>query len=271
MMTSIFAREHTLLILLALFVLSCNEAEKEQQAEIKSNSTPRFDVSKFPQSIQRNCFFTRDGVSYLWGGKKPEQHFVVDNLVLKPEQFYFGLGREYFPALIEPRFVSAKEASRWLGGQQEIIGLTTKTGAKAFPLFLLERHEVVNDVTDGNPVVIIYCNLANLAAVYDRAIKGRVHTFGQSGYIYKDPGVWQGRHGFVLWDRETESLWWPLIEKAVSGPMLNTKMQIYDKSKWQRSTWREWKQMYPASLVLEKDQDFERPESWPQFDISDAN
>ena len=35
---------------------------------------------------------------------------------------------------------------------------------------------------------------------------------------------------FVLWDQETESSWWPLIDEAFSGEMLVTKMLKYSKT-----------------------------------------
>jgi hypothetical protein len=239
----------------ALCLPGCIEKEPEPKADPRKPT--------FPLAIQTGRFFEKNGVRYLWGGKNADQHFVVDNLVLKPEQFHFGVGREYFAALIKPEFIPAYEANAWLPDSARVLGLLTGETAKAYPLFLLEQHEVVNDVSADEPIVVVYCNLANLAAIYERTIKGRVHTFGQSGYTYFDPKVWEGKDGFVLWDRETESLWWPLIGKAVSGPMLNTPMRFFDPNKWRVMAWAEWRAQHPATLVLDKGQDFDRPNIWP--------
>ena len=65
-----------------------------------------------------------------------------------------------------------------------------------------------------------------------------------------------------MWDRETESLWWPLIGRAVSGTMKGTNMKVMDESLWQQTTWEEVMKNYPNALVLKSDQDFERPTSW---------
>lgn len=257
-----FTRLIILLTFVVLNSLNCGEGDK-------NGPDPAFDAMKrrFPQSVQSGKFFERDSVKYLWGGTRENQHFVVDNLTLKPEQFHFGIGRETFPALLQPEFVTPDQAEEWLSDAAQVLGLFTADVAKAYPLFLLERHEVVNDTTaEGAPILVVYCNLANLAAIYNRTIAGRVYTFGQSGYTYFDPDIWEGADGFVLWDRETESLWWPLIEKAVSGPMLNTLLNAYDRKKWRQTTWGEWRQTHPNSLVLERNQDFERPENWPRYE-----
>jgi hypothetical protein len=232
--------------------------------ESESKTAKRY--RRFPQAIQTGKFIERDGVKYLWGGDDPERHFVIDNLELEPSQFFFGVGREHFPALIEPEFVFAADASIWLPDSSRVVGLIGSEIEKAYPLSLLGQHEVVNDVNDGAPIVVIYCNLADLAAIYHATFEGRRHTFGQAGYLYRDPGVWEGEYGFVLWDRETESLWWPLIEKAVSGSMLGTRMRLYDEDKWLRTRWGDWKREHPGTLVLQRGQDFERPQHWPQYE-----
>ena len=81
-----------------------------------------------------------------------------------------------------------------------------------------------------------YRILADLGAIYDRIVDERLYTFALSGYTYFDPAVWNGMDGFVLWDRETESLWWPLIGKSVSGPILNTPMKVYDQTACAQTT-----------------------------------
>ena len=235
-----------------------------QQAEDESERAER---PARPVSIENDKFLEEDGVSYLWAGEGDSQHFIVDNLILIPEQFHYGIGREQFPALIEPHFVSAEEADSWLAESARVLGLRIGDEVKAYPIELLTRHEVVNDVVGGEPIFAAYCILADLGAVYDRRIDGRTHTFALSGYTYYDPDVWDGMDGFVLWDRETESLWWPLIGEAVSGPLLHTPMEVYDQTKWSQTTWGEWKAQNPTTVVLERDQDFERPMTWPRYEF----
>lgn len=78
--------------------------------------------------------------------------------------------------------------------------------------------------------------------------------------------MWNGLDGFVLWDRETESLWWPLIGKAVSGPLKNVHLLEMDKSNWKDVKWKYIKDNYPNALVLKSGQDFERPTEWKKIE-----
>ena len=133
---------------------------------------------------------------------------------------------------------------------------------KAYAVKDLTRHEVVNDVLDGKPIMAAYCILADLGAIYDRDYGGTELTFGLSGYTYYDTDVWNGMDGFVFWDRETESLWWPLIGKAVSGPLKNVKLMEMDQNQWKDTTWKYIKATYPHAQILASGQDFERPEQW---------
>ena len=115
----------------------------------------------------------------------------------------------------------------------------------------------------------VYCILADLGAIYDRTYGDKVLTFALSGYTYFDEEVWNGADGFVLWDRETESLWWPLVDKAVSGPLKGVKLLEKDKAKWEDTNWAYIKENYPNAKVLKSGQDYERPKSWDKLkDVS---
>src|SRR5437870_6810640 len=103
----------------------------------------------------------RDGKRYLWGGPDPSQNFDVTQFRLDPNRLHYGLGRENFPALIAPEFVSAREADQWLREDDAVLGLQIGSEAKAYPISLLIHHEVVNDVVGGKPVFAAYCVLAN--------------------------------------------------------------------------------------------------------------
>jgi uncharacterized protein DUF3179 len=68
-------------------------------------------------------------------------------------------------------------------------------------------------------------------------------TFGTSGFTYANT--------FVLYDRETESLWYPTGDgfiTAVAGPRVNQKIQ-YD-SEEPVTTLGEWRAEYPDTVVL---------------------
>ena len=90
-------------------------------------------------------------------------------------------------------------------------------------------------------------------------------TFAVSGYTYWDYSIQDATNEFLLWDRETESLWWPLINKAVSGQMMGTWLVLYNESRWRVTTWKDVIENHPGALVLQKDQAMEPPQDWPSY------
>ena len=167
---------------------------------------------------------------------------------------------------LEPSFISVREADSVWADSTRFLLAYSGNDVKAYSIKDLTHHEVVNDVLDGKPIMAAYCILADLGAIYNRSYGHQELTFALSGYTYFDKEVWDGLDGFVLWDRETESLWWPLIGKAVSGPLKNVKLLEMDKSNWKDVQWKYIKDKYPNALVLKSGQDFERPSEWEKIE-----
>ena len=80
--------------------------------------------------------------------------------------------------------------------------------------------------------------------VHGRATKdGKIDEFGVSGYVYKNV--------FIIFDRRTESLWYPLDEKgwtAVSGPRKGEKIAFIDETPV--VSLGDWRKKHPNTLVL---------------------
>jgi len=91
-------------------------------------------------------------------------------------------------------------------------------------------------------------------------------TFALSGYTYSTPEVWDGVDAFVLWDRETESLWWPLWDEAVSGEMLGTTMTKYNGNLWWEITWSDILRDYSDAEVMATGQSMDPPVNWPHYE-----
>ncbi|GAB5554438.1 MAG: hypothetical protein Sapg2KO_40290 [Saprospiraceae bacterium] len=254
------------IILLVAVVLLIGCEESGEKKAIKSQNTKEVVKKQRPVAIENGKFFTADGKKMLYGGESENQHFNISGSLLKDEQFHYGIGREKFPALLEPTFISVAEASKFWADSTRFLLAQSGNEVKAYSVKDLTRHEVVNDVLDGQPIMAAYCILADLGAIYERTYGDKELTFALSGYTYYDENVWDGLDGFVFWDRETESLWWPLIGKAVSGPLKNVKLLEMDKDKWKDTTWEEIKNNYPNAKVLASGQDFERPKEWKKIE-----
>ena len=89
------------------------------------------------------------------------------------EEIHEGCSRrDCIPALDEPRFVSADKA-RFLGAGDAVLALTRGGEAKAYPLKILNWHELVNDTVGGEPVLISYCRFAAPASPSSGASRGK--------------------------------------------------------------------------------------------------
>jgi hypothetical protein len=250
--------KNLILILLLVAVGSC------QNQDIESPKTDDKVVKKKtrPISLENGKFFEVEGRKMLYGGTDSLQHFDITDYMLNDAQFHYGRGRESFPALLEPEFTSIQEVDSLWDDDARFLVAYKGGEVKAYSVKDLTRHEVVNDKIDGTPIMAAYCILADLGAIYERDYGGQELTFALSGYTYYDTTVWNGLDGFVLWDRETESLWWPLIDQSVSGPLQGTQLLEMDKANWSDVTWKEVKSNYPTAKVLISGQDFERPTEW---------
>lgn len=257
--------KHAIFLLFGFLFFGCNSNPKNNTAD---SATPI--KRQRPIAAENHKFFSVSKTRMMYGGKDSTQHFNISNLTLNESQFHYGIGREAFPALLTPAFISLEAAdSIWADSTRFLVG-SINGETKAYSVPDLTHHEIVNDSLGGQPIMAAYCVLADLGAIYERAYNDRLLTFGLSGYTYYDEQVWDGLDGFVFWDRETESLWWPLIGKAVSGPLAGVGLIELDQQHWEDIVWKEVKEKYPEAKVLASGQDFERPSSWKKYqDVSD--
>jgi uncharacterized protein DUF3179 len=178
-------------------------------------------------------------------GQKP---FEVTRHVIRLEEIQAGgPPKNGIPALDHPNFVSASEADRSLKAQDIILGVELGCVAKAYPVRILNWHEVVNDDVGEQPVLITWCPLCGSGLVYDPRADGRRYTFGVSGLLY--------RQNLLFFDDDTESLWSQLQGEAVAGPLAGTSLRLLPVT---TTTWRSWKAEHPQTLVLSFQTGFKR-------------
>ncbi len=156
-----------------------------------------------------------------------------------------GPPRDGIPALVRPAVLSAAE-SPW-HDDERVVGVVRGGAARAYPIAVLNWHELVNDQLGGEPVLISFCPLCGTALVFDRRIGGRVHTFGVSGLLYQSD--------LLLYDRETESLWSQIESAAVTGPANGQRLRVLRS---ELVPWGDWKARHPQTTVLSADTGFRR-------------
>ncbi len=65
-----------------------------------------------------------------------------------------GPPRDGIPALVDPQFVSADKMRNLLKGSDRVLGIFVNGEAKAYPVRILNWHELVNDSVGGRPVLV---------------------------------------------------------------------------------------------------------------------
>ncbi len=83
--------------------------------------------------------------------------------------------------------------------------------------------------------------MADLAAVYSREIDGRILTLVPSGWTYKNT--------FVLYDKETETLWYPYRKGLMGIRGVYYKRWLPEISSTDTS-WQNWVKQHPDSKLM---------------------
>ncbi|MGR9100801.1 MAG: DUF3179 domain-containing protein, partial [Gammaproteobacteria bacterium] len=154
-------------------------------------------------------------------------------------------GKDGIPAIDNPRFVLPDRAL--LKAEDRVLGVFFNGVAKAYPVKILNWHEIVNDDFGGHPVAVTYCPLCASGVAYSALVGGSRQTFGVSGLLYNSD--------VLLYDRETGSLWSQLMNRAVTGPLKGAKLETVPLS---NTTWEDWRNRHPDTRVLSENTGFAR-------------
>ena len=82
--------------------------------------------------------------------------FNLDNAIVPQEEILSGgPPKDGIPALLKPSFVKPGQAT-FLESSDHVIGVRIGEEARAYPLKILNWHEVVNDTLNGVPIVVTF-------------------------------------------------------------------------------------------------------------------
>ena len=168
--------------------------------------------------------------------------FDLSNSILPPDQILQGgPPRDGIPALSNPKLIKPENAS-YLEPGDRVIGILLQGQARAYPIAILNWHEIVNDEINNQRFAITYCPLCGTAVAFDATVDGKPTDFGVSGLLYNSD--------VLLYDRETESLWSQIMSQAISGPRVGTMLTAIPVS---HTTWHDWLTDHPETLVMSDD------------------
>jgi len=155
------------------------------------------------------------------------------------EIFSGGVPPDGIPPIDEPFFDSLELAGQWLQPQSPVLALELEGMARAYPLAILTRHEIVNDVIGERPVAVTFCPLCNSAVVFDRRVEGQTLRFGVSGNLRNSD--------LVMWDDLSKSWWQQFTGEGIVGQYAGTRLELLPAL---LVSFGEFAQQYPQGEVL---------------------
>ena len=166
---------------------------------------------------------------------------LTDALVPVDEIRKGGPPRDGIPAIHYPNFVTADDVG-YLTADDRVIGVEIDNQARAYPIKVLTRHEVVNDVIGDQHFVVTYCPLCGTGMVFATNMTGTdaALVFGVSGLLYNSD--------VLLYDYQTESLWSQIMSKAITGKMKGLALPQLTAL---HTTWSDWRTRHPETEVLD--------------------
>lgn len=150
-------------------------------------------------------------------------------------------GTDCIPSIDNPTFQPSDQAD-WLAEDDLVIGIEVNGKARAYPLRILNVHEIVNDEVNGRQIAVTYCPLCRSGLVFDRRLNGSTLTFGVSGKLLNA--------NLVMYDRQSMTYWSQLTGEAIVGPLVPRQLSILPST---LTTWSKWEASHPTTTVLSRD------------------
>ncbi|RMH15723.1 MAG: DUF3179 domain-containing protein [Gammaproteobacteria bacterium] len=162
---------------------------------------------------------------------------LSDPLIPADQILRGGPPRDGIPAIDRPEFIKRSEAT-YLKDNDRILGLSLNGTRKAYPIAIMNWHEIVNDRFGRQSVAITYCPLCGTGLAFDTS---KIGTLGVSGLLYNSD--------VLLYDRRTESLWSQILMQAVAGKQKGQRLKPLLLT---HTTWKAWRSQHPDTLVLSR-------------------
>ncbi len=154
-----------------------------------------------------------------------------------------GVSPDGIPPLENPPSIPADQAD-YLDDHERVFGVSIDGEHRAYPLRIMNPHEMANDVLGGESISLAYCTLCGAGIAYSGKFDDIETTFGTSGFLY--------RSNKLMYDRETLSLWNQETGEPVVGRLADSGVRL-DFFPTLLTTWGEWKDEHPDTTVLNLD------------------
>jgi hypothetical protein len=176
---------------------------------------------------------------YFTASASSRNGFDISNATIPADEILAGgPPKDGIPALSDPKLIDALDAT-YLQPNDRVIGIELDGIARAYPISILNWHEIVNDQINDRQFAVTYCPLCGTGVAFSSKVAGKVTEFGVSGLLYNSD--------VLLYDRNTDSLWSQIMGESVAGKLVGEKLNPIPIS---HTTWRDWLARHPETRVL---------------------
>ena len=116
------------------------------------NPTGRFPWAGPTRTLIALAFFMTPPLT----GWAQEEEREFEKELIEGDYMYTVLGPDAIPAVDAPVFVSREEAESFMDDGEPVIGLVIDGEARAYSLYHLDHHEIVNDTVAGRKVAVTW-------------------------------------------------------------------------------------------------------------------
>jgi len=203
--------------------------------------------------------------------------FDLSNLTVATETLVpSGNPRGFLPSLDRPKHLEGRDMAvfnernrpKYVVTSDRVAGIVVNGQPHAWPLSLLNVHEVVNDEVGGVPVAATYSPLCDSLVVFDRRVGGVARLFEVSGLLVDSNLVFYDKHVEAgqldgvepgSGNPHVPSLFLQLERRAIAGPLAaggGTELDVLPGACI--TTWADWLATHPTTTVAERDPDMVR-------------
>lgn len=162
---------------------------------------------------------------------------VTDNII------NLGTNNEITSVIDEPVFESISAANSYLENEGQGIVLMKNHEAKFYPFQIFLWHYGVNDIWNGQPVLVVYNPFCGNATVFKRTdSNGQILILENSGKLYNNQ--------ILFSETSDDTLWESLNGHALYGTKVD---QIMDLVPSFVTTWQIFKKNFPQGQVLSRE------------------
>lgn len=166
-----------------------------------------------------------------WGGVLPDDRPLDDTTACAG----------CIPSLDHPAVTDAR-GGEWLQDQRIVFGVVVDGEARAYPRFMMETHELVNDTLGGREIAVPYCTLCGAAQAFLVEVGDERRVLRTSGLLH--------RSNKIMYDLTSDTFYDTFAGRAIAGPH---KGEVLEQIPVVTSTWGAWKEAHPGTTIVASD------------------